>query len=153
MINEEARTYVNTYGHLRDIQYAAYDHYAREIGLTAKELFVLSILFFVPQGCHESALCERLSSNKQTISAIIKKFKKKGYLSLVKDRGDARNKIIRFSTKGKAWVNKIIPLAAEAEILAMGDLSKEEMKQLVSLTERFSRAMTNRFAEAEKKRG
>jgi len=151
MVDEEARNYVNSYGHLRDIQYAAYDHYARGIELTAKELFVLDILYFAPQGVHESAICKRLSTNKQTVSAIIKKFKKKGYLSLRKDNGDGRNKIIRFSPRGEIWARKIIPSAAEADILAMGDLTKEEMKQLVLLTERFSRAMTIRFAEAEKR--
>jgi|LAHS01.1.fsa_nt_gb DNA-binding MarR family transcriptional regulator len=152
MINEEARSYVNTYCHLRDIQYAAYDHYARGFGLTAKEFFVMDILYFAPKGCHQSAICERLSTNKQTISAIVKKFKKRGYLSLCKDKGDARNKIIRFSPKGQTWAGKIITPAAVAEVQAMGDLSKEEMRQLIMLTERFSRAMTNRFAEAEKKR-
>ena len=44
MEREEVRSYVNQYCKLRDIQFAAYELYARKHGLTAKELFVLDII-------------------------------------------------------------------------------------------------------------
>ena len=76
MDREEVRSYVNQYCHLRDVQTAAYELYARKHSLTSKELFVLDIIWFAPDGCLQSELCERLSATKQTISAIIKKFLK-----------------------------------------------------------------------------
>ena len=79
---ETVRTYVNQYCHLRDVQFAAYELYARKHGLTAKELFVLDIIWFAPDGCLQSEICDRMSATKQTISAIIKKFWKQGYVSL-----------------------------------------------------------------------
>lgn len=51
MEREEVRSYVNQYCKLRDIQFAAYELYARKHGLTAKELFVLDIIWFAPDGC------------------------------------------------------------------------------------------------------
>lgn len=48
MEREATRAYVNQYGHLRDVQYAVYERYARKHGLTARELFVLDILWFAP---------------------------------------------------------------------------------------------------------
>ena len=82
MNREEVRGYVNQYCELRDVQYAAYEMYARRHNLTARELFVLDIIWFAPDGCLQSDICKRLSATKQTISAIIKKFLKQGYVSL-----------------------------------------------------------------------
>ena len=88
MEREEVRSYVNQYCKLRDIQFAAYELYARKHGLTAKELFVLDIIWFASDGCLQSDICERLSATKQTVSAIIKKFLKKGYVSLTESETD-----------------------------------------------------------------
>ena len=77
MPNEDVRGYVDQYCKLRDVQFAAYELYARKHDLTAKELFVLDLIWFAPDGCLQSEICERLSATRQTISAIIKKFLKK----------------------------------------------------------------------------
>lgn len=149
MKREEVRTYVNKYCKLRDIQYAAYELYARRHGLTAKELFVLDILWFEPQGCLQSAICERLSATKQTISAIIKKFEKQGYVLMESSATDRRNKIIRFTEAGLQYTEKIIPPAAGAEIDAMAelDMSGEDIAELIRLTTLFSNQMAKKFSE------
>ena len=82
MKREQVRRYVNQYCRLRDVQYAAYELYARKHHLTAKELFVLDIIWFAADGCLQTDICQRLSATKQTISAIVKKFQKRGYISL-----------------------------------------------------------------------
>lgn len=143
---EEVRTYVNKYCKLRDVQFAAYEMYARKHNLTARELFVLDIIWFAPaRRCLQSEICERLSATKQTISAIIKKFMKKGYISLEVSPNDRRNKVIRFTNSGIDYVKKIIPPAADAEINAMGELNENEIKELVRLTTIFSNYMKNKF--------
>ena len=73
MKREEVRSYVKSILRSADIQFSAYELYARKHNLTAKELFVLDIIWFAPDGCLQSEICERLSATKQTISAIIKK--------------------------------------------------------------------------------
>ena len=98
---EEARGYVNQYCRLRDMQFAAYESYARKRNLTAKELFVLDLIWFAENGCLQSEICERLSATKQTVSAIVKKFLKKGYVTLTESETDRRNKIIRLTRAGK----------------------------------------------------
>ena len=62
---KKVRAYVNQYCKLRDIQFSAYELYARKYGLTAKELFVLDIIWFAPQGCLQSEICQRMSATKQ----------------------------------------------------------------------------------------
>lgn len=142
---EKVRAYVNQYCRLRDVQFAAYELYARKYNLTAKELFVLDIIWFAPDGCLQSEICERLSATKQTVSAIIKKFWKLGYLSLTESETDRRNKIIRFTEAGMEYTRKIIPPAANAEIDAMAELSGEDIAELVRLTTLFSEQMKAKF--------
>ena len=145
MNEETARDYDNRYCRLRDMQFAAYELYARKHGLTARELFVLDILWFSPEGRLQSDICERLSATKQTISGIVKKFWQIGYLSLTESNQDRRNKIVRFTPEGYAYAEKIIPPAAEAEVQAMAELTEQEMETLLWLTTRFSESMKQRF--------
>jgi len=149
MDREEVRSYVNQYCRLRDVQFAAYELYARKYNLTAKELFVLDIVWFAPDGCLQSEICERLSATKQTVSTIIKKFWKLGYISLTESETDRRNKIVRFTDSGKEYTAKIIPPVANAEINAMAelDLSGEDIAELVRLTTLFSNQMAKKFSE------
>lgn len=147
MEREEVRRYVNEYCHLRDVQTAAYELYARRHGLTAKELFVLDIVWFAPDGCLQSDICERLSATKQTVSAIIKKFWKQGYISLTESETDRRNKIVRFTEAGIEYAGKIIPPAADAEIDAMAELDGEDIAELVRTTTLFSNWMAKKFRE------
>ena len=149
MDREEVRSYVNQYCRLRDVQFAAYELYARKYNLTTKELFVLDIVWFAPDGCLQSEICERLSATKQTVSAIIKKFWKLGYISLTESETDRRNKILRFTDAGRKYAAKMIPPAANAEIDAMAelDLSGEDIAELVRLTTLFSNQMAKKFSE------
>lgn len=145
MKREEVREYVNEYCKLRDIQFAAYELYARKHGLTAKELFVLDIIWFAPEGCLQSDICQRLSATKQTVSAIIKKFLKLGYLSLTEAEDDRRNKIVRLTDTGVKYAEKIIPPAANAEIDAMCELQAEDIAELVRITAMLSDQMKYKF--------
>lgn len=145
MNREKVRMFVNQYCLLRDVQFAAYELYARKYGLTAKELFVLDIIWFSEDGCLQSEISERLSTTKQTISAIVKKFWKLGYLSLTESEADRRNKIVRFTEAGMEYTQKIIPPAASAEIDAMAELNGEDIAELVRLTTLFSEQMKAKF--------
>lgn len=136
---------VNGYCRLRDKQFAIYSRYAKKFGLTANELFVLDILWFSPEGCTQTEICERLSANKQTVAAIIGRFVQKGYLLLQEDEDDRRNKRIRFTEAGRTYAGAVIPPAADAENLAMEDLGIEQSRELVRLTALFSEAMEKRF--------
>ncbi len=145
MHQETLRELVEQYGRLRDVQYAAYDRFARANHLTTKELFVLNILWFAEDVCLQSEMCERLSSTKQTISAIIKKFWKLGYLSLTPSDTDRRNRIVRLTDAGRAYAAGIIPPAADAEVEAMAALPTQDAAELLRLTTLFSEQMTKTF--------
>lgn len=152
MNREQVRTYVNQYCKLRDVQFAAYELHARKHSLTAKELFVLDLIWFAEDGCLQSEICERLSATKQTISAIIKKFWKLGYLSLTEAENDRRNKIVRFTDMDREYTKKIIPPAASAGIDAMAELEDKDIAELVRITTLFSDSMKKKFEEIKEEK-
>ena len=152
MNREEVRAYVNQYCKLRDAQFAVYELHARKHNLTAKELFVLDLIWFAEDGCLQSEICERLSATKQTISAIIKKFWKLGYLSLTEAENDRRNKIVRFTDTGREYTKNIIPSAASAEIDAMAELEDKDIVELVRITALFSDFMKKKFEEIKEEK-
>lgn len=152
MDRENIRAYVNWYCRLRDVQYAAYEEYARRFGLTTNELFVLDIIWFAAEGCSQTDISKRMSTSKQTISAIIKKFMRMGYVTLSESESDRRNKIVRLTDSGMEYARRIIVPAAEAEIDAMGELSEKEIETLVHLTDKLSFNMKNHFENAREPR-
>lgn len=144
-VNKEINQLVNAYCRLRDRQHAVYSRCAKQHDLTTNELFVLDILWFAPEGCTQTEICERLSANKQTIAAIITRFWKKGYLTMEEVAEDRRNKRLRFTEAGKQYAEKIIPPAAEAENLAMAELGLEKLTELVDLTTKLTESMEKHF--------
>ena len=145
MNKERVNARVNQYCRLRDKQYAVYEGYARKHGLTAKELFILDILYFAEGGCTQAEICARLSAPKQTVSAAMKKFWQCGYVAFEEFPTDRRNKIVRFTAAGREYVRRIIPPAAQAENDAMAALSGEQQAALVALTDVFSEQMRLTF--------
>lgn len=143
--SKEINDLVNAYCRLRDRQHAVYSKCAKQHDLTTNELFVLDILWFAPEGCTQTEICERLSANKQTIAAIVTRFWKKGYLILEEVAEDRRNKRIRFTEAGRAYAGAIIPPAANAENLAMAELGAENLTELVDLTTRLTENMEKYF--------
>lgn len=144
-VSKEINDLVNAYCRLRDRQHAVYSKCAKQHDLTTNELFVLDILWFAPEGCTQTEICERLSANKQTIAAIVTRFWKKGHLILEEVAEDRRNKRIRFTEAGRVYAGAIIPPAANAENLAMAELGAENLTELVDLTTRLTENMEKYF--------
>ncbi len=142
---------VNAYCALRDRQTAAYYGCAKMHGLTVNELFVLDILWFAENGCTQKYICDRLSANKQTVNAIVTRFGNRGLISYSEYDRDRRNKLIVLTESGRAYAESIIPHAADAENLAMADMSIAQAAELVKLTSAFTENMERRFAQIKEK--
>ncbi len=146
MYDRRINELVNAYCRLRDRQYAVYSRCAKQHRLTVNELFVLDILWFAPQGCTQTEICQRLSAKKQTIAAIACRLLKKGYLVFEEVPEDRRNKCLRLTESGKLYAQEIIPPAADAENRAMEGLGITDADEIVRLTTRFTENMENEFS-------
>lgn len=105
------------------------------------------ILWFAPCGCTQKEICGKMSANKQTVNAIVTRFDRQGFISYTEVKEDRRNKKIILTESGKAYAKNIIPPAADAENLAMADMSPIKAAELVKLTSAFTENMERRFAE------
>lgn len=141
--------FVNAYCVLRDRQFAVYSKYAKIHGISVNELFVLDILWFLPDGCTQTEICERLSANKQTINAVTTRFCKQGYIAFGEVKKDRRNKIVVLTERGRSYAKDIIPPAADAENLAMADMPVDKVDELVKLTAAFTENMERHFADLD----
>ncbi|MTV81520.1 MarR family winged helix-turn-helix transcriptional regulator [Secundilactobacillus folii] len=152
MKRDDIHRYTEEYRKLRDAQFSVFTMYAKEHDLTTKELFVLYILWFSPNGRQQSQIRERLSATKQTISSIIKKLRHEGLAEITESQADHRQKLVRLTPEGSRFTKPIIVPAAEAEIEAMAELSEKDVMELVRITSLFSNNLKKQFHAVNKKR-
>lgn len=62
---------------------------------------------------------------------------------------DRRNKLVRFTQKGREYAEAIIPPAAEAENIAMAQLGLGKLAELISLTASLTENMERQFSLIE----
>lgn len=115
---------------------AAYENYARSVGLSYTGLSVLGALCGT-ENCTQKMLCERCFLPKQTVNTTITAFYKKGWVRLEELPEDRRNKTIHFTPEGQAAADAIMQRVRESELKSMGALSESERLVLLSVTKRY----------------
>lgn len=134
MNQSEVYQNVVRYVRLRDTQFDVYVRYAKRFGIPVKSLFVLNALYDTPEGCNQMEICLKAYSSKQTVSAIIKGYLKRGYVELTELPRDRRNKLVRLTDAGRRYAEAIVPPLTHAETAAMARLTPEQQSMLVELT-------------------
>jgi DNA-binding MarR family transcriptional regulator len=117
---------------------SAYDAYARRMGISSITLMVFALLN-EERVYTQKEICERLDLPKQLVNSMVKSLWEKKYVKLV-EATDRRNKEIRVTAAGRAYLAKILDPLDAAETAALAAFSPEE-------TEIHAAAMA-RFAEA-----
>ena len=80
---------------------------------------------------------------------ITGRFLKKGYIFFEEVADDRRNKLVRFTQKGREYAEAIIPPAAEAENIAMAQLGLGKLAELINLTASLTENMERQFSLIE----
>lgn len=105
-----------------------YSRWAKSQGLTYDALFVLYAIQDSQDGCCQKEICEKWSMPKQTVNSILKNFEKEGYLLFTVDENDKRNKIIRFSERGRAYAGEILGRLHEIESRVVRKIGSDDME-------------------------
>lgn len=130
------------YCKFRDEQYALYDAYAKSNGLLMNTFLVLNALFYAKAGMTQKQIGGITFNSKQTVNLIIKNLLKEGYVSLIENAGDRRNKLVSLTAAGRAYAEKPVRHITWAEDTAMSRFTPEEQEQLVALSRRFTHNLT-----------
>lgn len=127
------------YCKFRDEQFALYDGFAKEQGMTMNMLLVVNALFYAADGLTQSEICTTVHHSKQTVSLIVKKLVAEGRAELAASEVDGRAKVVRLTEEGRAWAEYPVRHITLAEDNAMAMLSPKEQEALVALSRQFTK--------------
>ena len=84
-------------------------------------------------------ISEEWNISKQTVNTILKDFQKKGYINMVSDDSDKRNKLICLTESGMEYTKDIIEKLHSKEIYVIEKMGLENIESLNDNTELFIR--------------
>ena len=137
------------YCKFRDEQYALYDEYAKRNGLLMKSLLVLNALYYAEDGMTQKEITQRTFQSKQTVNLIIKNLLHDGYVTVEENPENKRNKFVRMTEEGRAYAKTPVVHITWAEDTAMSMFTPDEQEQLISLSRRFTKNLTELMKESE----
>ncbi|MCI9272042.1 MAG: winged helix-turn-helix transcriptional regulator [Dorea sp.] len=82
------------------------------------------------ENCTQKKISRRLLIPKQTINKVFKDFESKGFVEQFPMPEDKRNKVIRFTKKGKEYADTIVPELRKVELSVIEEMGVERMQQL-----------------------
>lgn len=83
-----------------------------------------------------TAIGDKWSLPKQTVTSVCKQLDKKGFLIFLPDETDKRSKLIDLSESGKHFIDPIIARLTEAELQVSQQFGMEKFEMLLDDTER-----------------
>ena len=107
--------------------------------------FLVYILRHHPKGTYLTELCREIGVSKQTLSALIKKMREKGYLYFLADPDDVRKKKVLPTAKLIAEGDKFMEKADQMESEICSALDRKEQTQLWDLEQK----LINQLARME----
>lgn len=118
------------------------DERLKELELTGVQFGVLSALHRLESEGGEIYQCDLehcTHVTHPTMTEIIKRLEKKGYISCTKSESDRRHKCITSTERTKELCCQVNAAEIYAEQNLLGVLSEEEMEQLMSITDKLVR--------------
>ncbi len=107
-----------------------YEDWAKAHGVSVNSLLVLSAIHEGTEDCTQKKICLRWRIPKQTVNAVLKDYERKGFVELFPMQEDERNKLIRFTEKGKRYADGIISRLRKVELFVSEEMGIERIRQL-----------------------
>ena len=117
---------------------AMYDDWAREQGLSSNSALILYSLYEAKESCTQKSISQMWSIPKQTVNTILKEFSANGYIELLTDKEDKRNKLITLTPEGNAYAGKIMEALHKRELFAIDRMGLENLLRMNDDTELFT---------------
>ena len=118
---------------------AAYEDYAKSVGLSYTSLCILNAIYET-DGCTQKQLCSLCFLPKQTVNAAVTGFYDKGWLRMQELPEDRRNKALHLTELGRSEAGHILQNLQKCDRIAMSSLTESEQAQLLSITRRYMSA-------------
>lgn len=107
-----------------------YEDWAKAHGVFVNSLLVLSAIHGGMEDCTQKKISQRWRIPKQTVNSVPKDFERKGFVEMIPKKEDERNKLIRFTVKGKEYADAIISKLRKVELFVSEEMGIERIRQL-----------------------
>ena len=85
----------------------------------------------------QKSISQMWSIPKQTVNTILKEFSANGYIELLTDKEDKRNKLVILTPEGNAYAGKIVEALHKRELYAIDRMGLENITRMNDDTELF----------------
>lgn len=106
------------------------NNYAKSVKLSFMNFRILLNIFLTPN-ITQKKLSKILILPKQTVNVSITYFYNKGYIKLIENPKNRREKYIHFTEKGKEYYEKVILKFVETQFNAIKEYSNKDFKNLI----------------------
>lgn len=124
---------------------AIYEEWARKRGFSYYELMVMLSLY--EEACTQKDICTKCMIHKQTVNSILKHFTEKGWVTLVEDSSDRRNKRLVITEQGAAPIEEVALALRAQECAVAKKLGEKRMKSLTEATALYNQLFQERTEE------
>lgn len=130
-MNASLRAQLDTFNAALSKVNSLYGKWAKKHGLNYNSLMVLYAMEGV-ENCTQKYICDKWMLPKTTVSTILADFHRKGYVTLLQDPNDKREKIINLTESGQTFSDSLLAKLHEAEERAMQKMGPLLCEQLVN---------------------
>lgn len=124
----------------------AYSVWAQQRGTTENIIFALYEIDSSEGGCTQQQLCRKLFLPKQTVSFLLAKLEKQGYIRRGESPGDRRNKLVSFTEEGREYAQALLAELSHAEARAFLGMTAEERRSVTEGLRSFTEAISKSFS-------
>lgn len=82
--------------------------------------------------CTQKEICEWWALPKQTVHGILQDFEKKGYITIISNAENKRERLVSFTNSGMKFASSILGKLHKIEETAMEKLGDEKRNQLIA---------------------
>lgn len=144
--NDRRNAYL--YCKFRDDQYACYDKYAKQHGMSMNMLLIVNALYYAKEGLTQREICDITHESKQTVNLNIKALLAENSVTVAEIPTNKRMKVVMLTETGRQKYKKPITHITRSEDTAMSLLTSEEQEILIELSRRFTKDLI-RLIEGE----
>lgn len=110
----------------------------KEYNLSEGKLRVMIVLHQHPTGIAPSTLAAKTGVTRATISVMVRRMVRDGYVASVMDEEDKRGKKLTLTAKGRGFMDAILPDHYARISQTMGKLTGTEQEELIRLLEKLN---------------
>ena len=145
-MDEEFKDYIYRFHKCMQKLDLTFDKYAKTFKLTHTNFKILLNIFFA-KNITQKMLCEILALPKQTVNASITYFYRKGYIKLIENPENRREKTIHFTEEGKKYAENIILKFQECEYKTIKEIGLENIETFIKILNSYAEIWQNEITK------